>query len=180
MRRIAIIFLLGLMVSAGAWAQAGAGSAAVTGRVMELAGDGIPDTTVTVSNAGLGFRRVMTTSDDGVFDAPSLVPSAGYQIKITRKGFMDWQSGQVTLALGQTMNFTVTLKHTAGYQGDESKIPQPRIEETQNGQGTLLGQRSWWIPCPRANLRAGSSGAGRSAGRGGPPHRRHHDRGPGE
>ncbi len=140
MRRIAIIFLLGLMVSAGAWAQAGAGSAAVTGRVMELAGDGIPDTTVTLSNAGLGFRRVMTTSDDGVFDAPSLVPSAGYQIKITRKGFMDWESGQVTLALGQTMNFTVTLKHTAGYQGDESNIPPPQIEETQNGQGTLLSQ----------------------------------------
>ncbi len=152
MRRIAIIYLLGLMVSAGAWAQAGAGAAAVTGRVTELAGDGIPDTTVTVSNAGLGFRRIMTTSDDGVFDAPSLVPSGGYQIKITRKGFVDWQSGQFTLALGQTMNFTVTLKHTAGYQGDESKIPQPRIEETQNGQGTLLGQ-SLVESLPSANLR---------------------------
>lgn len=141
MRRIAIIFTLALMVTAGAWAQAGAGSAAVTGRVMELAGDGIPDTTVTLSNPSLGFRRVMNTSDDGVFDAPSLVPSAGYQIKITRKGFVEWDSGTFTLALGQTMNFRVTLKHTAGYQGDESNIPKPQIQETQNGQGTLVGQR---------------------------------------
>ncbi len=79
-------------------------------------------------------------------------PPPGYQIKITRKGFVDWESGQFTLALGQTMNFTVTLKHTAGYQGDESNIPKPRIEETQNGQGTLVSQ-NLVESLPSSNLR---------------------------
>jgi len=138
MKSTLYICLLWLGLSGVVWAQAGAGSAAVTGTVLESSGDGIPDTTVTLSNPGLGFERVMTTSDDGVFNASALTPAAGYRIKITRKGFNDWTSGDFSLSVGQTLDFRVTLKHDEGYTGDEAAIPAPRVEEVKNDLSTLV------------------------------------------
>ena len=141
MRQSLFFCLLAVAASGTLWAQAGAGSAAVTGAVLESAGDGIPECTVTLSNTSLGLRRVMSTSDDGAFDAPALTPAAGYHLSITRKGFVDWQSDNFDLAVGQTLDFRVTLKHTEGYAGDESNLPAPRIEEPKNGQSTLVSRR---------------------------------------
>lgn len=153
MRRTVLLCLLALCGSGGVWAQAGAGSAAVTGTVLEAAGDGIPDTTVVLTNSGLGLRRVMNTSDDGVFDAPALTPGAGYHIKVTRKGFLDWDSGDFDLAIGQTLDFRVTLKHAGETAADEGSIPPPRVEETKTGIGTLVSARQTDIlPSPNRRL----------------------------
>jgi hypothetical protein len=139
--------------SGSIWAQAGAGSAAVTGAVLESAGDGIPECTVTLTNAALGLKRSMSTSDDGEFDAPALTPAAGYHLKITRKGFEDWDSADFDLAVGQTLDFRVTLKHTEGYAGDESAIPAPRIHEPKNGLSTLVSRREIEnLPSPNRRL----------------------------
>src|SRR5262249_50910971 len=83
---------------------------------------------------------VMNTSDDGVFDAPALTPAAGYRLKISRKGFQDWDSGDFDLAIGQTLDFRVTLKHAEETSG-EGEIPAPRIEEAKAGISTLVGVR---------------------------------------
>ena len=144
MRRTGELCLLALLFSMGVWAQAGAGSGAVTGTVLEAAGDGLPDATVVLSNAALGLRRVMATSDDGVFDARALIPSAGYRIKITRKGFMDWDSGEFEVAVGRTVEFQIDLNHPdlnhadeSGKEGNTTTSP-PRVLETKNGITTLV------------------------------------------
>ena len=92
MRIPAALCLYVMMCSAGAYAQAVAGFGAITGKVRDIYGDGIPDTTVTVTNRELGLRLVLTTTDDGVFYAPTLAPAAGYAVKITRKGFAGWDA----------------------------------------------------------------------------------------
>src|ERR1039458_7332242 len=86
MRIPAALCLFVLMCSAGAYAQAIAGFGAITGKVRDIYGDGIPDTTVTITNRALGLRLVLTTTDDGVFYAPALAPAAGYAGKVPRKG----------------------------------------------------------------------------------------------
>lgn len=153
MRQTLFFCLLAAAASGSVWAQAGAGSAAVTGAVLESAGDGIPDCTVTLTNTALGLTRVMNTSDDGEFDAPALTPAAGYHLKVTRKGFVDWDSAPFDLAVGQTMDFRVTLKHAEGYTGDESHLPAPRVEESKNGLATLVSRREIQnLPSPNRRI----------------------------
>jgi Carboxypeptidase regulatory-like domain len=153
MRHTLFFCLLLGAASSSVWAQAGVGSAAVTGAVLELPADGIPDCIVTLTNTSLGLKRVMNTSDDGEFDAPALTPATGYHLNVTRKGFVDWDSADFDLSVGQTLDFRVTLKHTEGYTGDESNIPPVRIEEPRNGVNTLVSRREVEnLPSPNRRL----------------------------
>src|ERR1017187_333953 len=84
MRRALALCILAFVCFTGADAQEVAGFGSVTGIVRDSSGEGIPETTVLLSNQALGLRRTMTTTDEGVFDAPALVPAAGYS-KTDRK-----------------------------------------------------------------------------------------------
>ncbi len=129
-----------LLCAAGAWAQAGAGAGAVTGKIEELSGDGIPDTAVTLTNKSLGLERVMTTTDDGVFTAPSLTPARGYQLKASVKDFDSWQSAEFEVSTGETINFVVTLRHAESTGEAEPEIPEPEIHKVRTGVSTLITQ----------------------------------------
>jgi outer membrane receptor protein involved in Fe transport len=109
MRRALALCVLALAGFQGVKAQEVAGFGAVTGSVRDTAGEGIPDTTVLLANDALGIRRTMTTTDEGLFDAPALVPAAGYSLKVTRKGFIDWEIKSFTVPAGQTVNFKIPL-----------------------------------------------------------------------
>ena len=52
----------------------------------------------------------MITSDDGVFSAATVVPAAGYSLKVTRQAFQGWQSESFEVAAGQTVNFKIPLE----------------------------------------------------------------------
>jgi hypothetical protein len=139
MRNGLILCLLAFVCSTCVWSQPRAGSGEVTGTVTEGGGDGLPDATVVLTNQALGFRRVMTTTDDGVFDAPALVPLAGYRLKVTRKGFTDWQSSEFQVSIGQTADFKISLE-----RGTESArsggSSTPRVADTKTGITTLTTQ----------------------------------------
>src|ERR1035441_4990669 len=100
------LFLLAVVCATGGYAQSVAGYGAVTGTVRDANGEGIPDSTVLLSNESMSVRRSMMSTDDGTFDAPSLVPGRGYSLKVTRKGFVDWKSPVFDISTGQTLNFT--------------------------------------------------------------------------
>jgi len=112
MRTRAALCLYFLICSAGAYAQAIAGFGAITGKVRDIYGDGIPDTTVTITNRALGLRLVLRTTDDGVFYAPTLAPAAGYAVRVTRRGFAAWSAADLRVPVGETVNFHITLKQT--------------------------------------------------------------------
>ena len=83
-------------------AQTVLGSGAVTGQIRDFANQGIPGTTVILTNDALDIRREMFTTDDGVFDSVELIPSTGYDLKITRKGFKDYEVKDVEVIVGRT------------------------------------------------------------------------------
>jgi len=136
--RIPAAFCVSLLLcSAGAYAQAVAGFGAITGKVRDIYGDGIPDTTVTITNRALGMRRALTTTDDGVFFAPTLAPAAGYSVKVTRKGFTGWEAANLTVPVGETVNFHITLKQTV--PGAKAQTGQaPGVEDTKSGVTDLI------------------------------------------
>jgi len=139
MRIPAALCLYVLMCSAGAYAQAIAGFGAIMGKVRDIYGDGIPDTTVTITNRALGLRLVLVTTDDGVFNAPTLRPAAGYAVKVTRKGFTGWDASNLRVPVGETVNFHITLQQTSA-----GKKPQtasaPGVEDTKSGVTDLISR----------------------------------------
>lgn len=112
MRSAPFLSLVLLLSSATAWGQASAGFGGVGGLVLDPNGFGLPDANVVLSNASLGVERDMSTTDDGVFYQPTVVPAAGYRLKVTRKEFTSWQSEDFTVSTGQKLNFSIVLQPT--------------------------------------------------------------------
>ena len=77
MRTTFSLFLLAVVCATGGYAQSVAGYGAVTGTVRDANGEGIPDSTVLLSNESMGIRRSMMSTDDGTFDAPRSSPRRG-------------------------------------------------------------------------------------------------------
>jgi hypothetical protein len=141
------LFLLAVVCATGAYAQSVAGYGAVTGTVRDANGEGIPDSTVLLSNESMGVRRSMMSTDDGTFDAPSLVPAKGYSLKVTRKGFVDWKSPVFDVSTGQTLNFTVMM------QAEGGSIPD--VDPAQGiGSGGRYQGRRFDVDRPGADRRA--------------------------
>src|SRR3954453_21221281 len=95
-----VVITLALIVCAGANAQSVAGLGAVSGTVRDATGAAVPDAQVIVANESKGIRRTLTTTNAGVFTAPSLVPSTGYSVKVTKSGFEPYELQQVQVLVG--------------------------------------------------------------------------------
>jgi hypothetical protein len=147
MRKALEVCVIALVCSAGLWAQAESGTGSVTGTVREAAGDGIPDTTVQLTNKDLSLLRTMVTSDDGLFYAPGLIPAKGYRLKVTRKGFTGWDSPEFEVLLGQAVQFTIDLKTEAEAAQTQPTGVVAAVDTGRNGVSTLIGpQQSQDLP----------------------------------
>src|ERR1039458_6046456 len=109
MRRTLAVSLLALLCSTAIYAQAVAGSGAITGIVRDIYGDGIPEVTLVITNASLGITRSIMTSDEGLFNAPGLVPSSTYALKVTKKGYEEWTLANFDVSVGENVNFRIPL-----------------------------------------------------------------------
>src|ERR1700689_3782207 len=139
MKKALSLSLLTLACSIGVYAQSVAGYGAITGQIRDTAGDGIPDGLVVLTNKTMDVNRSMVTTDDGVFDAAALVPAPGYNLKITRKGFVDYELKDFELHLGQTLNFRILLQSTeAGAKTVQGGPALPAVEESQFGVAPLV------------------------------------------
>jgi len=142
MRNVWSVSVVAVFCAGGAWAQSVAEFGSVTGTVYENTVDGLPDCMVVVSNEALGIQWTTSTSDDGVFFAPALVPAPGYRIKVKRTGFADWQSSEFEVYLGRTLNFTVDMVKGEGTAA-KGRAGAPR------GGGTAP-QKAQAAPAPSA------------------------------
>lgn len=120
MKKYHLLIAALFVCSGAALAQSVAGAGFVTGVVRDNYGDGLPDTSVTISNEAFGYERTVDTSDDGVFAVPSLPPGDGYKIKIERKDFNSWASPAFAVPAGEAVHFRIHLQPAAGFrQGGE-------------------------------------------------------------
>jgi hypothetical protein len=120
--------LLGIVYSAHAQAVIGFGSA--SGTVRDYTGSGIPDTTVVVSNERMGIRRSMETSDEGVFNATALPAGPGYDLKVTRVGFLDLEYPNFEILVGHSLNFKISLAQKAAADQTTSEKPGIEVEDS--------------------------------------------------
>ncbi len=88
----------------------------------------------------MGFRRVMRTSDDGMFSAPAVPPGRGYVIKVTRKDFNDFITTPFIVFVGRTLEFSINAERsdpantnkTAPEPVDAGSL-LPQVETTKTG-----------------------------------------------
>jgi len=123
-----VLFWLASLCSVGAYAQAVIGFGTVSGTIRDPTGDGIPDTSVVLSNPASGVQRIMSTTDVGSFNAPVSPPGPGYILKMTRKGFLDLQTDSFEVQLGQSVVFEISLQAEPGSAQDSSKKPSIRMQ----------------------------------------------------
>jgi Carboxypeptidase regulatory-like domain/TonB dependent receptor len=111
------VFLLLGALSGPAWSQAPAGFGAVGGVIRDLGGNGMPDAAVVLSNEKLGTERRMYTTDDGVFFTPVVVPAQGYKLKVTRKDYSGWESGDFDVSTGDKIHFEIIVQQLENGRG---------------------------------------------------------------
>jgi len=70
----------------------------------------MPDAEVVLSNPVLGLEITVMTTDDGMFNASAVIPSAEYSLKISHKGYSAWKSGVFAVASGQTVRVSVVME----------------------------------------------------------------------
>src|SRR5262252_1030747 len=58
----------------------------ISGRVVDANGSAIPNATVTVTDLARAATTTLTSNDDGLFDAPYLLPGR-YQVLVEASGF---------------------------------------------------------------------------------------------
>lgn len=144
MNRIPKLCLFAVISSSSLFAQASLGSGAVAGFVHDTYGDGMPDTTIAIINDNLGIHETVTTTDDGIFRAPTLPPAAGYKLTASHNGFVDYDSEAFTIPPGQTVNFRIGLQENArarrGVKRGNSRIGG-EVDDHQLEVNTAIGAR---------------------------------------
>jgi hypothetical protein len=87
-------------------AQVAAGE--VTGVLKDQGGAAVPGATVTVTNVATNGQRVVESSRDGVYTAPSLAPGE-YRVEVELAGFKTVRRDGIRLATGETARVDLTL-----------------------------------------------------------------------
>src|SRR5262245_22780293 len=140
MKRTLGLLLLIVMCSAGAHAQAVAGSGAVSGTVRDATGAIIPGAMVVVANDAKGIKRSTLTTEAGIFAVPALVPASGYSLTVSLQGFKSWEAKDFEVRVGQTLDFPVTLAVAGATAEVTVSAGAPLLETTKSGVSEVVSQ----------------------------------------
>ncbi|MCU1253319.1 MAG: TonB-dependent receptor domain protein [Edaphobacter sp.] len=102
-----LLFLLGLLGPAAAWAQVVGGS--ISGTVTDSTNSRISGAVVVVHNVETGTERKLITDSEGRYGAPSLTVGT-YDVIVKRDGFTPEGRSGVSLTVGQSAQVDLTLK----------------------------------------------------------------------
>jgi hypothetical protein len=106
---LALLCLIVAGSSSRAAAQSLAGLGALNGSVQDPQGAIIANANVEVSNSSLGVDRKLTTTDAGLFFAPSLPPAPGYVVTVTANGFDISKTENIVVHVGEVVEIPVKL-----------------------------------------------------------------------
>ena len=123
-----------------AWGQAGL--AEISGTVRDASGAVVPGADVVVSNALKGVHLSLKSSEGGVFDAPALVPSAGYSVTVNKPGFSEYEVKDINLEVGQNVNIAASLS-VAGTatQIQVQEAGAPLVNETKTDVSQVVNSQ---------------------------------------
>ena len=107
----------------------------ITGRVMDPNGAAVPGATVKVTDLARNTTATITTNDDGIFEAPYLLPG-GYRVTVEMSGFKKSLQDNVQVAINETR--TLDIKLDVGTPAEtvtvSSEAPPLNVSDPNLGQ----------------------------------------------
>jgi hypothetical protein len=112
----------------------------IAGSVHDSAGAVISGATVEVRQLETGATRTLTTSPEGLFNAPS-IPVGHYTVKVSLEGFETNTRSGISLAQGQKLNFDVVLGVASVQQVVEVNSTSETVNTTTQSTSGLIEER---------------------------------------
>src|SRR5579872_7487126 len=141
MKRLGLVFTLGVLAFCSAFSPAAAGqaiTAGVLGRVADQSGAVVPGATVTVVNSETGFSRSALTNDLGECRI-SLLPPGSYNVIVKAEGFQSvTRAVQLILDQVSTVEFTLEPGHVE--QKFTVTAETPLIETDRTSTDSVIGE----------------------------------------
>jgi hypothetical protein len=140
---VAAAFLVGIGASAQTTEAVNTQAGRITGTVVDVGNDPVPDATVVLQAPG-GDTHKVVIKDDGAFSFEDVAPGIAYQVTVTAEGLSEWKS-TVTIEPGQNKTLTgirlrpatVQRAVTVGYSAKEVAAQQLKAEEQQRVLGVI-------------------------------------------
>src|ERR1017187_2190720 len=85
-----------------------AGSASITGTVMDPSGSTVPGAAVTGRNTDTGIDRRIDSNEAGIYAAPFL-PPGHYEVRAAKTGFAGLVQKDLVLQVGQTLTVDFSM-----------------------------------------------------------------------
>jgi len=142
------LLLLSVCVNSGAVAQLVSApepqTGAIVGTVVDVNDGIVPGATVALTGPSVADTQDVVTGDDGFFRLEHLRPGVPYHVTISDNGFSDWNSPEVVLKPGQSMNLTgirlriaVAVTSVNAISTEELATEQVMVEEKQRVLGVF-------------------------------------------
>lgn len=112
------------------------GTSTVSGSVTDQTGASVPGATVTLSNVSTGFRRTVTTDNNGNYGFPG-IPPAKYKLEVESTGFKKAINNNVQAAVDSTATINIALE--AGEVSVTVDVTTNTIESVVNTQDASIG-----------------------------------------
>ncbi len=133
---------LGICLSIAIFAQSQATTGIIQGTVYDQSGAVVPGATVTITNVGTGFGRVLMSNSDGVFTAP-LLPLGMYKVTVSAQGFAEKVFENLQVTIGQTQTVRADLKPAgASASVDVSAESANPVDIAQTELSTQINERA--------------------------------------
>ena len=104
----AIVFGLGLALTANVFGQASAINGEITGTVTDPSGAAISGATVQIANTDTGFKQSTKTADTGLYRF-TVLPLGTYEIEVQAAGFGTTRRTGIVLSAGATATRDITV-----------------------------------------------------------------------
>jgi hypothetical protein len=125
---------------AAAFAQGGVAAGDLHVTVKDPKGSLVPNATVTVTDVAKGLARTATSDGQGGYSARQLPPGA-YAVTVEAPGFAEVEAKNVTVTVGGTQEFPVTLAVATGRQVIEVSAEGELVETSRTSTTDTIGQR---------------------------------------
>ena len=139
--RLPTLLLLCLWACTTLSAQNTAGTASISGSVVDESGAAVAGAKVLVENTANGLRRELTTNAAGVFSAPALIPGAGYKVSVSQAGFANYARAEIGLTVGLSLNLPIRLQVASAATILDVSTELPLVESSKTDVSQLIDSK---------------------------------------
>lgn len=113
----------------------------LSGVVVDPSGAAVPNASLTLSEAAVGFATTVMSNESGQYVFPDLQPGS-YVLKVSAKGFSDAVLSDVMIATGRTADVKVQMKIGSSSETVEVSASSQVLETTTNTLATTINPES--------------------------------------